>query len=247
MGMLLFFLGRGSPLLLSPLLLCLPLPRSSPSSFLNLPFFPLARLLPPHSPPSSSSTPPSPSAPAPSPPSPDRITFALRRGQLRIEARAGPSGRSAAEVANLKLDELELASLRGFLEQASVSLDFGARAGHGAISVRGPRFSGLQGTSLEAKLLWDDGVVQLSNAVLEQVLARLLACLLALPPVDGGRTRAPSFLFLLILSLFFHSSLPFSNHSLVSPSRPPCCRPSTFPRHTAATWSRPSTICPTPG
>jgi hypothetical protein len=49
-----------------------------------------------------------------------------------------------AQVANVKLDELELASLRGDIEEAGLALDFDARSGTGSIAVAGPRFSGLQ-------------------------------------------------------------------------------------------------------
>ena len=102
---------------------------------------------------------------------PERCTFALRRGQLRVEVRSGERW-SAVEVASLSLDELELASLRGMLQAAELQLDFGKRRGRGAISVVGPRFSGLQGTSLDAAALWEGGVVRLSKGVLVQARSR---------------------------------------------------------------------------
>ena len=105
------------------------------------------------------------------PASPERATFSLRRGQLRMDVRAGERW-SAVEVANLKLDELELASLRGLLKSADFKLDFGRRRGRGAISVAGPRFSGLQGVALDAAALWDGGVVKLTKGVLEQFRSR---------------------------------------------------------------------------
>lgn len=48
------------------------------------------------------------------------------------------------QVLNLKLDELELASLRGNLQEAALHVNFDTRMGRGAVTVTGPRFSGLQ-------------------------------------------------------------------------------------------------------
>lgn len=48
------------------------------------------------------------------------------------------------QVLNLKLDELELASLRGDLQEAALHVNFDTRMGRGAVNVTGPRFSGLQ-------------------------------------------------------------------------------------------------------
>lgn len=70
------------------------------------------------------------------------------------------------------MDDLELASLRGRLESAAVELDFGARTGTGAVRVRAPRFSGLQGEALSADLEWRDDVVSLSTGVLQQARSR---------------------------------------------------------------------------
>ncbi len=56
--------------------------------------------------------------------------------------------RSSSQVrlrlANLALDELELASLRGHLAEASLDVNFDARMGRGALHVERPRYSGLQ-------------------------------------------------------------------------------------------------------
>ena len=48
------------------------------------------------------------------------------------------------QVLNLKLDELELASLRGDVQEAALHVNFDTRMGRGAVSVNGPRYSGLQ-------------------------------------------------------------------------------------------------------
>ena len=48
------------------------------------------------------------------------------------------------QVLNLKLDELELASLRGDLQEAALHVNFDTRMGRGAVNVTGPRYSGLQ-------------------------------------------------------------------------------------------------------
>ena len=51
-------------------------------------------------------------------------------------------------MANVKLDELELASLRGELQDVSCSLNFEAQTGRGKLSLLSPRYSGLSGDSL---------------------------------------------------------------------------------------------------
>lgn len=48
------------------------------------------------------------------------------------------------QVLNLKLDELELASLRGDVQEMSLHVNFDSRMGRGKMSVAGPRYSGLQ-------------------------------------------------------------------------------------------------------
>ena len=48
------------------------------------------------------------------------------------------------QVLNLKLDELELASLRGDLQEAALHVNFDTHMGRGAVNVTGPRYSGLQ-------------------------------------------------------------------------------------------------------
>ena len=72
----------------------------------------------------------------------------------------------------LKLDELELASLRGEVQEASLRLDLEARQGRGQVAVQGPRFSGLQGESLSTAVRWERDVVRLERANLQQKSSR---------------------------------------------------------------------------
>ena len=64
------------------------------------------------------------------------------------------------QVLNLKLDELELASLRGDLQEAALHVNFDTRMGRGAVNVIGPRFSGLKvrckecGATIDAALVY---------------------------------------------------------------------------------------------
>lgn len=75
-------------------------------------------------------------------------------------------------VTSLLLDELELASLRGEVQEASLHLDLGARLGRGAWSIEGPRFSGLRGDSLAGAARWDRDVVRLERCQLQQQASR---------------------------------------------------------------------------
>lgn len=72
----------------------------------------------------------------------------------------------------LKLDELELASLRGEVQEVSLSLNFDTRMGRGKVSVSGPRFSGLQGEALSGGVRWERDVIRLEKAVLQQRSSR---------------------------------------------------------------------------
>jgi hypothetical protein len=104
-------------------------------------------------------------------PSPARFELSLRRGQLRAEATVA-GARSRVSVASLKLDDLEVASLRGRLDSADLELDLEARSGRGQLRVAAPRFSGLQGESLSAQASWAGDVVRLESAVLQQAHSR---------------------------------------------------------------------------
>ena len=72
----------------------------------------------------------------------------------------------------MKLDELELASLRGDLQEVSASLNFASQTGRGKLSLHCPRYSGLQGESLSGGLRWERDVVRLEKVVLQQKSSR---------------------------------------------------------------------------
>jgi hypothetical protein len=57
---------------------------------------------------------------------------------------------ASLRAANLRLDELEVGSLRGELQEATVEVDLGARAGKAALAVEGPRYSGLRARSFQS-------------------------------------------------------------------------------------------------
>ena len=77
-----------------------------------------------------------------------------------------------AAVMGLQLDELELASLRGEVQEVSLSLNFDTRVGRGKVNVAGPRFSGLQGEALSGGVRWERDVIRLEKAVLQQRTSR---------------------------------------------------------------------------
>ncbi len=56
------------------------------------------------------------------------------------------------QVTGLALDELELASLRGTVQEAALHVNFDTRMGRGNLKVAGPRFSGLQVRTLQMPL-----------------------------------------------------------------------------------------------
>ncbi|KAK9804274.1 hypothetical protein WJX72_004315 [[Myrmecia] bisecta] len=95
--------------------------------------------------------------------------FALRCGQLNLQAQVnGSSSQIQVGVAGLALDELELASLRGEVQEASLALNFEERSGRGQVQVAGPRFSGLQGQHLAASFRWEQDIVRLEKSILQQ-------------------------------------------------------------------------------
>ncbi|KAL3160063.1 hypothetical protein ABBQ38_009778 [Trebouxia sp. C0009 RCD-2024] len=100
-------------------------------------------------------------------------TFSLRCGQLSISAQVNASSSMVdAAVMGLQLDELELASLRGEVQEVSLSLNFDTRVGRGKVNVAGPRFSGLQGEALSGGVRWERDVIRLEKAVLQQRSSR---------------------------------------------------------------------------
>uniref|UniRef100_A0A453E936 DUF3971 domain-containing protein n=1 Tax=Aegilops tauschii subsp. strangulata TaxID=200361 RepID=A0A453E936_AEGTS len=64
--------------------------------------------------------------------------------------------------------ELELASLRGFVQKAEVQLNFQKRRGHGLLSVVRPKFSGVFGEALDIAARWSGDVITMEKSILEQ-------------------------------------------------------------------------------
>ena len=96
-------------------------------------------------------------------------SVSVRCGQLLAAATMDATGSQLdIRVANVKLDELELVSLRGELQEVSCSLNFQAQTGRGRLSLAGPRYSGLRGDSLSGGFRWERDVVRLEKLVLQQ-------------------------------------------------------------------------------
>ncbi|RLN25470.1 uncharacterized protein C2845_PM07G36590 [Panicum miliaceum] len=72
------------------------------------------------------------------------------------------------DVRNLPLDELEFASLRGFVQKAELQLNFQKRRGHGLLSVIRPKFSGMLGEALDIAARWSGDVITMEKSILEQ-------------------------------------------------------------------------------
>jgi len=120
------------------------------------------------------------------------LQLQLRRGALRLDAQAA-DGVGALEVAGVRLDDLELGSLRGRLERAELRADWGAQQGSASLLLSAPRFSGLQGESLAAEGAWADGALRLQSGVLQQQRSRYqLQAEYALPgsPAAGSWSAA---------------------------------------------------------
>ncbi len=71
-------------------------------------------------------------------------------------------------VKGLQLDELELASLRGVVQELGVHVNFDARQGRGRLSLARPRFSGMQGQSLDGAIRWERDLIRLERTSLQQ-------------------------------------------------------------------------------
>ncbi|KAK9862508.1 hypothetical protein WJX84_009406 [Apatococcus fuscideae] len=95
--------------------------------------------------------------------------FSLQCGPLQASARVNKST-SIVEgtLKGLQLDELELASLRGVVQELGVHVNFDARQGRGRLNLAGPRFSGLQGQSLDGALRWERDLIRLERTTLQQ-------------------------------------------------------------------------------
>lgn len=75
-------------------------------------------------------------------------------------------------VANIKLDDLEFASLRGELQEISCDINFSTQTGRGRASILGPKYTGLQGESLSGGFRWEKDVFRLEKFVLQQSQSR---------------------------------------------------------------------------
>jgi hypothetical protein len=104
---------------------------------------------------------------------PTQSSINLRCGQLALAATMDGTGSQVDfKVANLHLDELELASLRGDLQEVSCSLNFKSQTGRGRLSVMGPRYSGFGGESLSGGVRWERDVLRLEKLALQQKQSR---------------------------------------------------------------------------
>ena len=75
-------------------------------------------------------------------------------------------------VANIKLDDLELASLRGELQEVSAAVNLSTQTGRGRASILAPKYTGLQGESLSGGFRWEKDVFRLEKFVLQQQNSR---------------------------------------------------------------------------
>ncbi|OQU86203.1 hypothetical protein SORBI_3003G043200 [Sorghum bicolor] len=96
------------------------------------------------------------------------LSVFLQKGQLRSNICYHPQNLTSLEVRNLTLDELEFASLRGFVQKAEVQLNFQKRRGHGLLSIIRPKFSGVLGEALDIAARWSGDVITMEKSILEQ-------------------------------------------------------------------------------
>jgi hypothetical protein len=97
--------------------------------------------------------------------------ISVRNRDLRLEMHMDPTA-AKFDLRNLRLDELELASLRGTVDKAFFDLNFEDQTGRGNASVTGPRFSGLQGESLSGSFRWEGDIIRLERAIIQQKRSR---------------------------------------------------------------------------
>lgn len=100
-----------------------------------------------------------------------KASAALRRGALRAGIEFGDFA-GAFELAGLKLDDLELGSLRGRVDIASARLDLREKVGDGILRVEKPRLSGFTSDLAEGGVSWSGKTVKLHSATLEQARSR---------------------------------------------------------------------------
>ncbi|KAK8938369.1 hypothetical protein KSP39_PZI010980 [Platanthera zijinensis] len=100
------------------------------------------------------------------------LSIFLQKGQLKANICYQPQHSATVEIKNLPLDELELASLRGYIQRAEVQLNFQKRRGHGILSVLRPKFSGMLGEALDVAARWSGDVITVEKTILEQASSR---------------------------------------------------------------------------
>ncbi|KAK8683432.1 hypothetical protein V6N13_039493 [Hibiscus sabdariffa] len=100
------------------------------------------------------------------------FSLSLQKGKLKANICLRPLHSAILEIRHLPLDELELASLRGTIQRAEIQLNFLKRRGHGILSVRRPKFSGVLGEALDVAARWSGDVITLEKTVLEQISSR---------------------------------------------------------------------------
>ena len=97
----------------------------------------------------------------------------LRCGRLQASGSVLENGTALdLRVANIKLDDLELASLRGELQDISCAVNFKTQTGRGRASILAPKYSGLHGESLSGGFRWEKDVFRLEKFVLQQNQSR---------------------------------------------------------------------------
>jgi hypothetical protein len=97
----------------------------------------------------------------------------LRCGRLQASGSVMDNGSLMDfRVANIKLDDLEFASLRGELQEISCDVNFSTQTGRGRASILAPKYTGLQGESLSGGFRWEKDVFRLEKFVLQQSQSR---------------------------------------------------------------------------
>jgi len=117
----------------------------------------------------------------------DRDSYMNARcGRLQASGSISKDG-SAMDfrLANVKLDDLEFASLRGELQEVSCAINFKTQTGRGRASIIGPKYSGILGDSLSGGFRWEKDVLRLEKIVLQQQQSRY--------EVQGEYVLPPSF------------------------------------------------------
>lgn len=97
----------------------------------------------------------------------------LRCGRLQASGSVMENGSLMDfRVANIKLDDLEFASLRGELQEISCDINFSTQTGRGRASILAPKYTGLQGENLSGGFRWEKDVFRLEKFVLQQKESR---------------------------------------------------------------------------